>query len=455
MIDPFVVWDVWSAGGARPAAIAARQARRLRDLVAYARRHSPVYRDLYGEAGDGEIRLRDLPTVSKAALMPQFDRWVTDPNVTHAMAEGFAADSRRIGELLDGRWAVWRTSGTSGEMGLFLHDRAALDVYDALFAARAWPAIASTPAAAGLAGHGWRMACVLAREDHFAGIASWRHQAHTNPMLAPVMRDFSVMTPIPQLVRQLNAWDPGQLVAYPSVLSLLANEQELGHLGISPGIVVAGGETLETAEKVRIERAFGAAVLNVYACSEADYLAFGCDHGWLHVNDDWMILEPVDRDHRPVAPGTASHTLLLTNLANRTQPVIRYDLHDSVTVKPERCPCGSPFTAIRVEGRRNQTLRFTARDGQEITLLPLAIGTAVERVAGLRQYQVVQTGPDAVTLRYRAQPGADAEAVGCEAVTALAAYLATQGAGDVDVLLSDWPPQSDPRSGKFHSVVPW
>lgn len=454
MIDPIIAWDIWSAGGTDAQGLRPRRARRLRKLVEYARRNSAFYREHYAAHSGATVELSDLPPVSKTELMRDFDRWVTEPEITYQAAEKFAADRERIGELLNGRWAVWRTSGTSGEMGLFVHNRFALDVYDALFAARGWPKIAGTTAALGLVRHGWRMACVLAKEDHFAGIATWRHQAYAYPWLAPVMRDFSVMTARPELVQQLNDWDPGQLVAYPSVLSLLADEQETGHLRLSPGIIIAGGETLEINEKARIERAFGASVFNVYACSEADYVAFGCSHGWLHVNDDWMILEPVDQDYRPVLPGTPSHTVLLTNLANHTQPVIRYDLHDSVTVKPEPCPCGSPFTAIRVEGRRNEVLRFTDDDGRTTRVLPLAIGTAVEGVAGLLQYQLVQTAPESLSVRYRAAAGVDRGAVGREAVKSVTAYLATQGAGHVEVSLSELPPQSDPVSGKFHSVVP-
>ena len=454
MIDPIVAWDVWSAGGAGPEGLADRQMQRLRKLVAYARQHSPVYQELYRAVPGDRVRLADLPPVSKAQLMPHFDRWVTDPAVTYQAAEAFAADRARIGALLDGHWAVWKTSGTSGEMGLFVHDRHALGVYEALFATRAWPAVAATPAALGLVSHGARMACVLANEDHFAGIATWRQQARMYPWLAPLMRDFSVMTPMPALIQQLNAWDPGQLVAYPSVLSLLAEAREQGRLRIAPGIVIAGGETLEPTDRVRIERAFGARVLNVYACSEADYVAFGCDHGWLHVNQDWMILEPVDRAYRPVDPGTASHTVLLTNLANRAQPVIRYDLHDSVTVKPEPCPCGSPLAAIRVEGRRNEVLRFTDAGGLEIKVLPLAIGSAVERVGGLRQYQLVQTAADAVSIRVSAKPDADPALVGRAAAQTVRAYLAAQGAGAVKVGVAQEPPISDAVSGKFHAVVP-
>ncbi len=93
-------------------------------------------------------------------------------------------------------------------------------------------------------------------------------------------------------------------------------------------------------------------------------MAFSCDHDWLHVNSDWVILEPVEKDFHPTPAGEPSHTVLLTNLANRIQPLIRYDLGDSVLMRPDSCPCGSSLPAIRVAGRHDDVLRLKAADGR-------------------------------------------------------------------------------------------
>ena len=92
----------------------------------------------------------------------------------------------------------------------------------------------------------------------------------------------------------------------------------------------SGGENLSATAAAEIERTFECPILNEYGASECMSIAFSCGDGWLHVNADWVILEPVDAAHRPVPPGDASATVLLTNLANRVQPVIRYDLGESV-----------------------------------------------------------------------------------------------------------------------------
>ena len=177
-------------------------------------------------------------------------------------------------------------------------------------------------------------------------------------------RGFSILDPLPQLVAQLNAYQPEFFASYPTMLSLLAEEQRSGRLRIAPLRLWSGGECLVPDAAAAIERAFGGPLGNEYGAAECMSIAFGCQSGWLHVNADWVLFEPVDSDYRPTRPGDASHTVLLSNLANRVQPIIRYDLGDSIIANPEPCACGNPLPAIRVEGRRDDVLSMRAPDGR-------------------------------------------------------------------------------------------
>ena len=72
----------------------------------------------------------------------------------------------------------------------------------------------------------------------------------------------------------------------------------------------------------------------------------------MHVADDLVILEPADADGNVVPYGQPAERLLLTNLFNLTQPLIRYDLVDAVTMSDEPCPCGCAHRRITaVSGR--------------------------------------------------------------------------------------------------------
>jgi hypothetical protein len=134
---------------------------------------------------------------------------------------------------------------------------------------------------------------------------------------------------------------------------------------------------------------------------------------------------------------------LLSNLANRAQPILRYDLGDSVVAKPEPCACGNALPAICVEGRRDDVLEMQAPDGKLVRLLPLALTTIVEEAAHVHRFQLVQTAPDRLMLRL--EPGADnvRRALWHAAAPALRTYLTQQSLPNVHVGLDGQPPHSD------------
>ena len=110
-------------------------------------------------------------------------------------------------------------------------------------------------------------------------------------------------------------------MGYPTALELLAQEQIDGRLDIHPALAVTGGELASSGGRARIAASFGCPVRDAYAASEFMGIAFSCSRDRLHLNSDWVVLEPVDRDYRPVPRGERSDTVLLTNLVNRVQPL--------------------------------------------------------------------------------------------------------------------------------------
>jgi phenylacetate-coenzyme A ligase PaaK-like adenylate-forming protein len=237
--------------------------------------------------------------------------------------------------------------------------------------------------------------------------------------------------------------------SYPSALAVLAGEQAAGRLRIAPALLLSGAERLSTALGKRISASFQCSIRDTYAASEFMGIAFDCRCGRLHVNADWLILEPVDAAGEPVAPGETSHTTLLTNLANRVQPLIRYDLGDSVTVFPGPCPCGSPLPAIRPEGRRDETLWIELANGVIRPLIPLVLATTVEEAPGILRYQVLQAGPRRLRLRLEEAPGHDRARVCDDVLGRLRAYLSSQDPGAVEVEVSGERPRSDTAGGKM------
>jgi len=446
--------DALAATRATPQDIAARQAARLAQLLEAAR-GSPLYRDLYRKHLHGrnaaELSLADLPRVSKSTLMQRFDDWVTDPGVTLSALRAFTADTRRIGESFLGRYLVWESSGTGGESGIFVQDARALAVYDALEAVRR-----SSP----LPQQRWldpmllneRTAFVGVTSGHFTSYVSVQRLRKLNPWVARALRSFSILQPTAQLVDALNAYAPTIIATYPTAAALLAGEARRGRLRIAPREVWTGGETLTPPVQHWVEQTWGCSLRNTYGASEFLSIGSQCERGRLHANADWVILEPVDEHHRPVPPGTRSHSTLLTNLANHVQPVIRYEIGDQLTVSALRCECGSPLPVIDVQGRRDEALVMEDRDGQPVTLLPLALTTVLEDMAGVFDFQLRQLDARTLVLRL-ALPEGEARSALARCRKALHEFARQQGLRPIRVLEEIGKPVPRGRSGKILRVV--
>lgn len=298
---------------------------------------------------------------------------------------------------------------------------------------------------------GWS-AAVYMTGGHFAGVSLIEWERRLSPWVATHLRGFAVQAPLPELVSALNRFDPVFLTGYASVLMLLAQEQEARRLHLHPLLVGSTAERLAPAARMRIEAAFGCSVREGYCASEVPALAFACPQERLHVNADWYIVEPVDVAYQPDPVGQPSHTVLVTNLANFIQPIIRYDLGDSVTLDPEPCPCGSPLPVIHVEGRSGELLTFASADGKAVQILPLALVIAVEETHGIRRCQLIQTAPTTLAVRFEALPEADPEQVWSMVQQRLHAYLTSQNLAIVAIERSAELPVRDPRSGKFRQV---
>jgi len=445
------VREIWFDDLADDAARRSTRRRRIAEMLGHARANSTFYRRHYRNVPEDCAELQAYPPVTRARLMAHFDDWVTDPQLRLHELQAFIRDPERIAEPWLGKYSVWTSSGTTGVPGIYVQDPEALAVYAALLTIR-FEFGPLTPDPWQLAGAPARMALVAATGGHFAGVVWWERQCRLHPMLAAQTRVFSILEPIGELVARLNEWQPAFLGSYPTLLSLLEREQREGRLDIHPRALWSGGEALTASERASIEQGFGCKVLEDYGASECMQIAFGCRHGRLHLNDDWVVLEPVDEHWRPVPAGQPSATVLLTNLANRVQPVIRYDLGDSVTMDTTPCACNNRRPSVRVQGRRDDVLVLDGAGGAPVRVLPLAIETVIEEEAGIHRFQLTQTAHDALCLRVE---GHDARqrASGCRrAAKALERFLKLQGIGRVGLTLDDCPPEANPVSGKLRRI---
>ena len=101
-------------------------------------------------------------------------------------------------------------------------------------------------------------------------------------------------------------------------------------------------------------------------------------------NTDLCIVELVDADNRPVTPGVPSAKVLVTNLYNATQPLIRYELTDTFIRPPDAAEHG--YLRARVQGRNDEILHYDTAD-----IHPIGIRSVMVKTPEVIDYQVRQT----------------------------------------------------------------
>jgi phenylacetate-coenzyme A ligase PaaK-like adenylate-forming protein len=224
-------------------------------------------------------------------------------------------------------------------------------------------------------------------------------------------------------------------------------------LSIKPVLIALSAEGLAESEYKRIAKVFNSKVGNSYAATECPFFSYSCKEGWLHVNSDWVIAEPVDVNYEPVPAGVQSHTVLITNLANRIQPILRYDLGDSIILRPEPCPCGNKLPAIKVTGRSSDVVNFLNEKGESVAVPPLAFSILVDHIQGIERIQIVQTTPTVLRVRARYSNTQNQDIIWKQVNTAIEDLLKERKLNNITIERASELPEQSP-AGKFREVIP-
>lgn len=376
--------DEWSVERLR-----AHQRQRLLAIIRHAAANSPYYRERFaGIELSEDLDLRALPALDKPTMLENFDDLVTDRRLTLAGVvrhlDELKDSSPRIEPTLFGEYRAMASGGTSGRRGVFVYGR---DDWTEVLAGgpmRGQKAFLNF-------GPGFprrRFATIFADHPlHMSGRINRSLDVGVHRFLR-----LDARMPHGELVEALNAFRPEGLATYPSLAALLAERQRAGEMRIHPQMIFTGGEVRTLEMEERIVDAWNQRPFNVYGATETGaYAAVECNrHTGLHLFEDQVLIEVVDDDHRPVPDGEPGSRLLITNLYNRTQPLIRYELTDLVTASPDLCPCGRPFRLLKsVEGRSDDVLDMPARDGGTIKVHPLTLRSPLAGIAALSEYKIV------------------------------------------------------------------
>lgn len=328
------------------------QEKAVLQLVRQVQAESPFYRDLY--AGGSPANLTDfshLPTINKAMMMANFDRLNTaglklDEVKAYAVAKELAHDY--LGYYRD-QYVIGLSSGTSGNKGLFVTPKALTERLPGVFLARGGVRLTDLPL---------RILFVLrVFSQGFADINGPLIQLHYR----------ASMTRPQELIATCNRMRANILMAPPSLLRQLL--PFVSNIKTPLRRVITYAEVLNPLEKARFAEAFRAPVVEIYQASEGQ-IASPCRHGNLHINEDLVYVELLDENDQPIQPGQRARRMLVTNLVNTVQPLLRYEMNDLIELG-DPCSCGSHFRVIRqVIGRNDDVLYLRTRSGEICPVYP-------------------------------------------------------------------------------------
>lgn len=413
------------------------QYKRFKKIVEYARQNSHFFKELYKDIGD-DFGLEDLPSTNKVAMMENFDAWITDSNITMDRINEYTKDIDNIGRMIDDKYLIFKTSGSTGNPATILYDKKNIDVASAVAAFRTF---ARKEDFKRFMKNGKRTAGVFANYGFYLACGMSRYLQLQSPRRKNKIT-IDVNAPEEQIIKELNEFKPSMLSGYPSNLALLADFKELT---IRPDVVITGGELLTDETRHKLEEKFNCYVQTHYSCTEVGEIACECPKKHLHINEDWVIVEPVNKDNNPVSYGVRSDKVLITNLSNFIQPIIRYELTDRIIVHEEKCGCGKNSHWLEIEGRTDDVLEFE----KGILIAPMSFYKVLEEIPEIKRFQLIQRASNKLELRLLTDNRKKAFE---RAVKDLREFLSSKDVSGVEIFLSEELPKANKASGKFNHV---
>ncbi len=248
------------------------------------------------------------------------------------------------------------------------------------------------------------------------------------------------------LFDRLQAYNPAMIYGYPSILSLLAEaalQQGRRYDAGSLKVIFCTAEKLYDHQRQLIEQVFKAPVANGYGSRDAGFIAHECPEGRLHLSAEDIIVEILDDQQQPVPIGTPGE-IVVTHMATRVFPMIRYRTGDIGRLSTEPCTCGRQLPVLMdVIGRANDLLRAT--DGSPVH--GAYIGNIVREDPAVAQFQFIQHGLRQFELKLVCRDGVQPNQPG------LRAKLLDVVGADAEIAIQCTAAIAVEQNGKFKYIV--
>lgn len=345
------------------------QLRKLKTLLHVALEHSPWHADRIRAAGiDLSERGQDLT----------FDDLRRLPTMTRQ-------DARQHGERI--RWADvpggafrYNTGGSSGEPLIFHFGR--------------WRQ--ASDAAGRIRARRWWGVDVGDREVYLWGAPVELNKTDRIKTIRDRMLNQLVLNAFEMSVKNMDAYlaavqafRPKCIYGYASSVALLAARARARGVRLrlpELRVVCTTGEPVYPHQKSLIEDVFGVPLANEFGSRDIGFTAHETPHGQMLLMSESILLEVLDRDEKPSAPGVSGEAVI-TGLCSDAQPFIRYRTGDVVRMSGEGCREGRGLHVLaEVVGRSTD---FVVRADGTI-MHALAVIYALRGIEGIAEFKFIQ-----------------------------------------------------------------
>lgn len=407
----------------KPEEIKQLQLQNLRTFLIDVQAHVPYYRQLFTNLSFDPASIDSLQGLAALPLLSK-------PEIRQHLGEMKADDAQGL--------ARFNTGGSSGEPLIFYigHRRVSHDVAAKWRATRWWGVDIGDPEAVI-----WGSPIELGAQDKIRLLRDKLLRTHLIPAFEMSSEKLD------GFIRQIQEIRPKMLFGYPSALAHIASHAEkqgvaLNNLGIKVAFVTS--ERLYDHQRAKIESVFACPVANGYGGRDAGFIAHQCPHGSMHITAEDIIVEIVDKNGRPLPNGELGE-IVVTHLATRDFPFIRYRTGDMGILSDKTCSCGRGLPVLEdIQGRTTDFV--VAQDGT--VLHGLALIYVLRDLEGVDAFKITQDSLDKTTVQI-VKTAAYQDAFEQKIVGEFKKRLGQ--AVTVNIEYTDYIPKE--RSGKFRYVI--
>lgn len=399
------------------------QLARLKALLRHSNEHIPYYRELFKRIGFNAEQVSCLSDLARLPLLTKAD--------IRAHTEELKADDAK-------GLARFNTGGSSGEPLIFFigSERVSHDVAAKWRATRWWGVDIGDPEIVV-----WGSPIELGSQDR---IKALRDKVLRTRLLPAFEMSASRLD---KFIAEIRATRPKMLFGYPSALTHIAQHAKMrgvrmNDLGIEVAFVTS--EALYDHQRKEIGATFGCPVANGYGGRDAGFIAHQCPSGNMHITAEDIIVEIIDANGNLLPAGEPGE-IVVTHLATRDFPFIRYRTGDVGVLDDQPCACGRGLPLIKeIQGRTTDFV--VAQDGT--VMHGLALIYILRDLPGMKQFKIIQESLDLTRIQM-ATDDAFLEESCSTIVTGVRARLGQKVTVEIE-RVAEVPEEA---SGKFRYVV--